>query len=241
MLQALRTFFANPSRQAAAWTGVGIIGVLLAVTGVYFLLDDDPVSSSPRLFEAGETATTKPTETPTASPTATATPAGQTATAFARSEMRTQTALAGTPSATTTPVPAATQQQSFIPAEPEDTPTPEPPTPTPTPTVPNLAYCDSIGGGGTPPSAIFGTVTVDGEAAPPGTIVTIAFSGVPSLSAPVTVDGVAAGYRFLYGAGGGGCSNQLGASIEVIVNGQSFTAPALVGGAEALRFDVATG
>lgn len=262
MLAAVRAFFSTPTRQAMGWAAIGMIGLAFAASGVLLFLDDGGSVQPASFVPSGVTATATGSASLGASPsaaasgTATATPprVGLTATAFAQMEAaQTATVLAVTPSPAATTVPTIAPAPTSTPFtgeddddEPDDEgPGPEP-TPAPvetvvaaTPTNPpvSYAYCES-GGGGTPPSAIFGTVTIDGAAAPAGTNVTIAFDGVPALSGTVSVKGNAAGYRFLYGTGGGSCTNRVGASISIIVDATAYSAPVTVGGGVATLFNV---
>ncbi len=251
MIERIGAFFAAPGRQAIGWAALGIIGVALAGGGL-LLFSGGGDGDGGTVPANNGSVTPSLSASAITSPSASATRIGLTATAFALEEAasRSQTATAGTPSPSTspsvspstTPIPQPTQGQSQNPTSTPQpaavlsTPTPIPPTATPPST---LAYCPNTGGGATPPNAIFGNVTIDGVVAPAGTTVTIAFDGVPAVSTLVTVQGNAAGYRFLYGAGGGGCSNHVGAGISIIVNGQSFGAPTDVGGSEATLFNVA--
>lgn len=261
MLAAIRAFFSTSARQAMGWSFVGILGVGFAGAGALFILDSGN-SGRPATAIPVRTVTATPSETAIPRTNAATTPVdtatgiptrvGLTATAFA-AQQADQTAtthprtLSPAASSTATRIPTSTPTH---PGGDEDEPAETPPvaTPTaeptaieapPTPTEPAVfAYCDGDGGGGTPPSAIFGIVTIGGVAAPPGTAVTLAFDGVPALSTSVSVDGDAAGYRFLYSVGGAGCSNQPGASMSVIVDGTAYAAPVSAGGGVATLFNV---
>ena len=118
-------------------------------------------------------------------------------------------------------------------------PTQPAPTATPAPSVSNLPYCDTSGAGNPPTGSVLGLVTIGGEPAPAGTIVFLAFDGVIGPSEAVTVEGNQAGYSLNYSSGGTDCANQAGASISVVVAGQTFSTGQTVGGAPvALLFNV---
>ncbi len=105
---------------------------------------------------------------------------------------------------------------------------------------PDPSYCaPADAGGGQPPNAIFGTLTISGAAAPVGTLVQSSFDGKVGPASRVREAG---GYRVLYNAGGAAsCSNKVGANISILVNGVPFATGVKVGDGVAnpiLRFDI---
>lgn len=104
-------------------------------------------------------------------------------------------------------------------ATPEPTPEPTAP-PTEPPSSGGGAYCARVGSD-LPPNSVIGTLTIAGQPAPAGTVVSLAFDGVPGPGRPTTTAG---GYRVDYNAAGSDCANRVGAAITVIVNGQAFPA-----------------
>ena len=104
---------------------------------------------------------------------------------------------------------------------------------------PDPAYCQPSNAGSAPPNTILGALTIGGSAAPAGTLVQVLLDGKVG---PAAVAREAGGYRLDYAAGTEGCSNRVGASIGVLVNGQGFDSGVKVGDGAAipfLRFDVA--
>jgi hypothetical protein len=112
---------------------------------------------------------------------------------------------------------------------------PPPPTPTPVPAIPTGSYCPPSPGGSAPPNAIFGLLKINGEDAPVGTPVSLAFDGVIG---PTVTTTSAGGYRILWGAGGGDCVNKSGAALAVVVSGRLFDTGQLAGGNIVIRLDI---
>jgi hypothetical protein len=223
VLERIRAFFDSPQRQAIGWAAIGILGLALLGGGMALVLGGGGGGSQRADPDSGRTlaatqigsqatATNSPSSSPSASPSPEAT----------------------SPSIT----PVAPQPQGGGGGGTSNPPTPQPtPVPTATP-APSGKYCPSDGGSSAPPNAVFGLVTIGGAAAPAGTVLALAFDGVPGPTATVTVEDGKAGYRMLYAGGGGDCANKVGAAMSLIVNGQAFSTGGLVGGGVALRFDV---
>lgn len=244
-MTALRAFFASARGQAALWASLGIIGVALAAGGI-FLLRGDPGSS----IVPGDEATIPPSRSPApASPSPTVTRVGLTATAFAREEAATRTAIATlTPASATPSLPTATARATQAPASTpvnapaEPTATLEPPTSTATAPIVR-AYCAGPGGGTLPPNAAFGRVTVAGQPAPAGLPVTLLFDGVPGPST-TTVAGTdadgrpATGYRIFWTLAGGECANRPGARLAVSYDGAVYDTGEIAGPEVTLVFDI---
>lgn len=99
---------------------------------------------------------------------------------------------------------------------------------------PDPAYCRAASGpGSTPPNSILGTLTIGGQPAPAGTVVQLVIGGKLG---PADAALVAGGYRVDYDLGPAGCSNEQGASIDVLVNGQIFPTGVTVGSEAASPF-----
>ncbi|MBI2764961.1 MAG: hypothetical protein HYX53_03520 [Chloroflexi bacterium] len=96
-----------------------------------------------------------------------------------------------------------------------------PPLPSPDP-----AYCPPPNIGSTPPNSVIGTLTIGGAPAPAGTIVQMVLGGKLGLASRTAAAG---GYRVDYWAGAAGCSNESGAAIGVLVNGQVFDSGVKIG------------
>jgi hypothetical protein len=173
-------------------------------------LDDAGTASATNTRAA--TATSEPTGSPTVDPSATVTedPDG---TQTPSGDANQGSDGSGSNPATATRPPAATAT----------------PVPTATPASSALAYCETSGEGTLPSGSVIGLVTIGGLTAPPGTIVTLAFDGVPGPFEAVFIEDNKAGYSFNYPSGGIDCANQVGAEISVIVNGQSFPTGAAIG------------
>lgn len=139
---------------------------------------------------------------------------------------------------TPTPAPAVLDSSADAP-----TPTPVPveptPTATPEPVVSTGQYCDTISATA-PPTTVAGTLTVGGLPAPADTTVYLAFDGAAGPAAYVVVDGATTGYSAAFNTGSAGCSNQVGASIGIIVNGVYYATGYTIGGGDPfIRFDIA--
>jgi hypothetical protein len=223
---ALQAILATRARQAAAWTGLGILGLVLAGVGMWLTVDDDnptPVRADPA---ASTTATPSPspsrsltmTPTPSATPSPTA-----------------------TPGATEQPAPRS-QVSSPATVEPVSNPTEEPaPEPTPEPAGAGAPYCPAISQTATP-TRVLGTLTIGDSPAPAGTTVTLAFDGVAGPSESVTVANGVAGFSIDFTAAQGECANRVGAAIGAYVNGGYVASGQTVGGAAGqagfIRFDI---
>ena len=212
----LQSFFSTPARQAMGWTGLGILGIVFAALGVWFLTDDGGNGGTVAAGRDNQTptatasATATQTRTATATPTATVTPtASPSATATATATVR-QTGGGGG---------AANPPQQ---AEPE-------PTATPTPTAPAVVaggeYCPNLSSS-SPPNSVFGLFTIGGVDAPAETEVGLAFDGVLG---PVRATKAAGGYRVDYGAAPETCANRVGAGISVYYNGVLYPTGRTVG------------
>ncbi len=219
----LSEFFATPTGQAAGWSVVGVLGLLFALGGLLFFLgggDDGGKKeragddASPTAVTATATSTATPTPSPTATPTPTETP---------------------TPTPTPTATPIRNQSGSTSGGSGAPAPTAEP---TPPPPAAGGPYCNNSSSTA-PPNSMVGQLTIGGQLAPVGTVVSLAFDGVVGPGKPTVAAG---GYRVDWSAGGEGCANRFGAVISVIVNGQVFESPYSVGstgGSPFIRFDVA--
>ena len=219
----LQSFFSTPARQALGWTTLGILGILMAAGGVWFLSDD---GGGPGQVAQADDSTAQATSTATTAPSATAT----------RTASPTPSA---TPTPTQTPIPAATarpavtnpgtgggapasdgsQQEAEAPA----TATPEPTEP---PVVAGGAYCPPATTQTLPSGRVAGAVTISGSGAAPGAVdLFVAFDGVIGPSAK-NVDGA---FRIDFWAAGSDCANRVGSSISVYANGQYFATGRAVG------------
>jgi hypothetical protein len=209
----LQSFFSTPARQAMGWTGLGILGIVFAALGVWFLTDDGGKGTVTASEDRTPAATTTATRSATATPAATRTP-GATATSLPR-----QTGGGG---AANPP-----QQQA-----PEPTATP---TPTAAAAVAGGEYCPNVSSS-MPPNSVFGLFTIGGAPAPAGTEVGLAFDGVVG---PVRATAEAGGYRVDYNASIDTCANRVGAAISIYHNGVLYPTGQVVGGGPAFRFDLA--
>ncbi len=231
MRARLSEFFSTPGRQAAGWTTLGVLGLLLALGGALLIFDEQ--DASPKPASSGTVAT------------ATATPARGGATPGARASASPSPTASPSPSPTSSPSPSPAPSATPAPASQQSGSTSggsDPPPPAPTPTPPPVAaggpYCDNSSSTA-PPNSLVGFLTIGEAPAPAGTIVSLAFDGVIGPSRATTAAG---GYRVDWSAGGDGCANRFGALIAVVVNGQSFASPFTVGssgGNPLQRFDVA--
>ncbi len=214
----LQSFFSTPARQAMGWTGLGILGIVFAALGVWFLTDNGGSTGTvaagrddtPATATATPSATATQTRTSTPKPSATATPS---------------------PSATATATATATPRQTGGgggAANPPQQQVPEP-TATPTPTVPAVVaggeYCPNVSSS-SPPNSVFGLFTIGGVDAPAGTEVGLAFDGVVG---PVRATTAAGGYRVDYGAAPETCANRVGSGISVYYNGVLYPTGRTVG------------
>lgn len=92
-----------------------------------------------------------------------------------------------------------------------------------------------------PPNSVFGLLTISGEPAPAGTLVTLTFDGQ---AGPSVRTREAGGYRVDYAAGGQGheprCINEVGSRMGLLVGGVLTETGVAVGEpGVALRFDLA--
>ena len=208
----LQSFFNTPARQAMGWTGLGILGIVFAAIGVWFLSGDGSdgggmvAASGGRTPTAAATATPSPTAARTAArtPSATATPsASPSATATGTTFPR----QAGGGGGISSPAPQA--------QEPTSTPTATPPAvvasgdycPNETTTNVNLV------------SRVAGLFTVGGAPGPSGRSVTLLFGGVPGPSGLTVSDQGRTGFGVTYGIGDASCANRPGAAISLLYEG----------------------
>lgn len=205
MFSRAAAFFANPARQALAWSALGILGMGLAAAGLLLFTSGGSAPAAAVLASPTDGPTPTPIRTPTASPTATAT-------------------ATQSPSPTPTPTVAARAAGAGQDAAGGSTPAPTlAPAPTPVPTEPPVVaggpYCPGVSAAA-PPNTVIGHFTIGGAPAPLGTAVTLAFDGVPG---PTGNSGTAAGgYHIDYAAGGSDCANRVGAVITVIYDGTTY-------------------
>lgn len=223
----LQSFFNTPARQAMGWTGLGILGIVFAAIGVWFLSGDGSDGGGMVAASGGRTPTVAATATP--SPTA------------ARTATRTPSVTA-TPSAS----PSATATGTTVPRQAgggggisSPAPQAQEPTSTPTATPPAVVasgdYCPNVSSS-TPPNSVFGLFTIGGVPAPAGTEVGLAFDGVLG---PIRGTAEAGGYRVDYNASIDTCANRVGAGISVYYNGVLYPTGQAVGASPAIRFDLA--
>ena len=224
----LQSFFNTPARQALGWTVLGVLGIVMAAGGVYFLTGDDNGGIS--RADAGQPTQTA---TPTATPSRTATA---------------QPSPSASPSPTATPTETATPAPTQRPAANASTGSsgssggassgdsggsaPEP-TPTPPPVVAGGAYCPptNVGPGSLPSGRVAGAVTVAGANVPEGSVsISLAFDGVigPTVGNVVDGDGKSA-FRIDFYANTSECANRVGAAISAYANGQFFPTGRTVG------------
>lgn len=222
-MNAWRSLFATPAREAAAWIVLALSGVAIALGGVWLFVVDDDGGGATRAASAGRT----PARTATATPvrTATETPS---------------------PTPTETPSPTATPEPSPTPAPrrttsgstssgPVATQPPAEPAPAPRPQITTGTYCPPPPGPGSAPNAVLGLLRIGGEPAPAGTTVSLAFDGVIG---PSVATAEAGGYRVLWSIAGGDCVNRAGTALGVVVNGQLFMTGKVAGSSEVIRHDV---
>jgi hypothetical protein len=219
----IREFFSTPARQAYGLAGLGVFGLVLGVLGAFLLLDLGGNGATPvappeeptPTPTATATATATPTRTPTPRPSPTATPTPE-------------------PTATPTLVPTGSSQLGSSSGPPAPTPTPVPPTPTPI--VAGGPYCNTIGPN-TPPTRVIGLLQIDGQPAPAGTTVSLAFDGVVG---PSVVTREAGGYAVDFAPAGSDCANRVGSRIAVVVGSRVFATGAVVGDGAggSIRFDI---
>ncbi len=198
---------------------LGVLGIVMAAGGVYFLTGDDNGGIS--RADAGQTQTATPTATPSRTATA-------------------QPSPSASPSPTATPTETATPAPTQRPAANASTGSsgssggassgdsggsaPEP-TPTPPPVVAGGDYCPNSSSS-SPPNSVIGIFTIGGAPAPAGSAVSLAFDGVIG---PTRLSTAAGGYRVDYFAGPESCANRVGAAIAVVYNGQFFPTGHTVG------------
>jgi hypothetical protein len=118
--------------------------------------------------------------------------------------------------------PAPESGEEEAPAPSEEPSANEPPPPA---YVPGDTYCGNITGTA-PPNSVIGQFTIAGAPAPAGTVVALAFDGVPG---PSRATPAAGGYRVDYSGGSSGCANQVGAAISVIYAGTAYSTGHTVG------------
>ena len=214
----IRDWFSTPARQAYGYAGLGIAGVGLGVLGVFLLLggggDQQFVASSPLEEDRASPTpavqpTVAPTEPPPPSPPTVDTPTPE-------------------PTVTETPTPtpeSVTAPPTPTPVPPTPTPTTAPPTPTTTPTPEPIVaggdYCHTIDSA-TLPTTVGGSITLGGEPAPPGTVVSLAFDGVAGPSTQAVVEDGVASFAIDYAPGPDDCANRMGAAVTVVVNGVAY-------------------
>lgn len=224
MIIWLREVFNTPARQALGWTGLGLLGFVFALAGVWLLTDDGP---KPNIVDADDL------ETPTASatPTATATPT-RTRTATP-SPTASPTPETPTPTATSRPTGGGGSGSGSGGSVPTAAPTA---TPTSAPVVAAGDYCPVDPSATRPPDGrVAGALTVSGAPAAPGSYdVRLLFNGVPGPSAK-NIEGA---YRVDFYLGGDGCANRIGASISVSVNGQVVPTGATAGSSNLIGANV---
>ncbi len=232
-MSRLQSFFSTPARQALGWTGLGLLGILFAALGVWFLTDDG--GSGTRVADAGDEAVlATPTATPTAQRSAT-----QQSSPSATATATTSPTETATPTTVPTTRPAVStggggNAANPEPQAPEPTPTPEP---TPPPAVASGPYCDNPSSN-SPPNSVIGLLKSAGADVPAGASVSLAFDGVVG---PTRATTAAGGYRVDYFAAGEGCANRVGASIAVVYNGVFYPTGQTVGGSPGVpvRLDIA--
>ncbi|MCC7363425.1 MAG: hypothetical protein IT303_03560 [Dehalococcoidia bacterium] len=109
---------------------------------------------------------------------------------------------------------------------------------------PDPSYCAPGQGGGspeTPTLGIFGTVRIGGVAAPPGTLVQLAFDGKVGPGKRVEVANGQAGYGLSSITGpNAACANRAGAAVSILVNGVPVSTGKLLGDDTLIgfRFDI---
>jgi len=206
-------FFVGQGMKAMLWAAMGALGLAFAAIGVALMTQPASSTRSSARPEATPAAVT--TEAPSPAVSAPVLTLDPTATATATAE--------ASPSPTPSPVPT---QRSIATAQPQAqaTPTPEPTlAPPPTPTSVPVAvgtYCDRKSSGGAPDGRVAGALILNGQPAPVGTNVSLAFNGVMG---PSRVTDAAGQYRVDFYIGGSQCANGPGSSITVVVNGKSYS------------------
>lgn len=226
----LVSFFSTPARQALGWTALGLLGIVMAAGGVWFLTDDG--GGSPRRVEA-ERADTSPTSTVEPSRAATN---SATATPSATPSISPTTTATATVEATATARPASNANggagAGANQPDPTATPVPEPTQP---PVVAGGDYCPTSDQSSSPPNSVFGLFRIGGVDVPAGATVSLAFDGVVGPSRTTTEAG---GYKVSYYAGPANCANRVGAAISVVYNGVAYPTGFAVGGEPAIRADI---
>lgn len=89
------------------------------------------------------------------------------------------------------------------------------------------------------PTTLAGIITIGGEPAPPGTVVTLLFNGVAGPSAAVVVEDGRSGYSFRFSPGPAGCANRPGASLTVVIDGVGYSAGTWIAGEPFLLRNIA--
>ena len=238
-MNRVAAFFSTPARQALGWTTLGLLGIVMAAGGVWFLTDDDGATGTTRIadaesLESDTSATATPTPTRTPTPTQSVTPPPSATSA----DPATSTAPAAT--ATRRPASSTGTGTGGGGAGSNEAPAPEPtatPSPEPTPVPPVVAggdYCASSDQS-SPPNSVFGLFRIGGVDVPAGASVSLAFDGVIG---PTRTTSSAGGYRVDYNAGPANCANRVGAAISVVYNGVFYPTGFTVGGNPAIRADI---
>jgi len=221
----IRLLFATPARQAYGFAAVGVLGLLFGGAGILLATTggNEDTSALPAAVDTVEaTVTSSPTRTATPARTATPSP---------------------TPSPTQTPSPTEViATRAPIVAQPTATPVPVEPTATAPAVIAGGPYCPSVSATA-PPTTVGGTITLGGIAPPAGTIVALAFDGVPGPSSVVSVESTAtgprAGYAIRFSGGPGDCANRVGAAISVVIDGTYYATGRFVGdGDPFIRLDI---
>ena len=202
-----------------AWAVIGALGLAFAAVGVALMTEPASGTRSGARPDA--------TATPAASATREAAVASVVGSAPVLVLDPTATPSAepsASPSPTATVRAAATAQPQAQAPTPTRTAEPAPATVEPTPTAPAVVagggYCDLRNSGRVPDGRVAGALVIDGRPVPAGTVVTLAFDGVPG---PSRTTDTAGEYRVDFYIGGSGCANRSGAGISVIVNGVAYS------------------
>ncbi len=207
-------FFVGQGVKAMLWAAMGALGLAFAAVGVALMTQ--PANSARTAARPASTPVAQSSAEPPASPAVSAPVLTLDPTATPTAEV--------SPSPTPTPVPtqrgvATAQPQSQATPTPEPTLAPPPPTPTSVPVAVGT-YCDRKSSGGAPDGRVAGALILNGQPAPVGTNVSLAFNGVVG---PSRVTDTAGQYRVDFFIGGSQCANGPGSSIAVVVNGKSYS------------------
>jgi hypothetical protein len=73
------------------------------------------------------------------------------------------------------------------------------------------------------PTTLAGLITIGGEPAPAGTVVTLLFDGVAGPSTTVVQEDGRSGFTFRFSPGATGCANRPGAALTVVVDGAGYS------------------